>query len=94
MPPFQVHKLSQGPQTVGGGYLDWWQVGTLDEGAHKTIPSFNATVGWEDLFELQVIDQGFYYSSKDNEFPTLAGGSRRAFAQPFNLAAHLDTGRM
>lgn len=48
--PTHVHKTS-----CGG---DWWQLGTYDAGAPKTLGSFKATPGWEDLFAQRKIDQG------------------------------------
>ena len=75
--PTHVHKTSCGPQAVGAAYYDWWQAGTYVDGAPRTLPFFNATPGWEDLFEQRVIDKGFFYASKDSEFPTKDGGSRR-----------------
>jgi sucrose-6-phosphate hydrolase SacC (GH32 family) len=73
--PTHVHKTSCGPQSDGAGYFDWWQAGTYVDGARGTLPSFNATSGWEDLFVQRVIDTGFFYSSKDNLFPTKGGAS-------------------
>jgi len=67
--PDTVHKTS-----CGG---DWWQVGSYVAGPPKTLGSFNATPGWEDLFEQRRIDEGNFYASKDNEYPTLSGGKRR-----------------
>eukprot|EP00041_Stephanoeca_diplocostata_P021593 m.504556 g.504556 ORF g.504556 m.504556 type:complete len:649 (+) comp21862_c0_seq7:117-2063(+) len=67
--PTTVHKTS-----CGG---DWWQLGTYVAGAPKQLGSFNATPGWEDMFVQRKIDQGGFYASKDNEYPTKAGGSRR-----------------
>ena len=67
--PNVVHKTS-----CGG---DWWQLGTYTEGAPKTLGNFSATAGWDDLFAQRKIDQGNFYASKDNEYPTLTGGKRR-----------------
>ena len=67
--PDTVHKTS-----CGG---DWWQVGNYVAGPPKTLGSFNATPGWEDLFVQKRIDFGEFYASKDNEYPTLDGGVRR-----------------
>ena len=47
--------LLPGEQSCGG---DWWQVGTYTEGLPKQLGQFNATAGWEDLFEQKRIDQG------------------------------------
>jgi len=42
------------------------------------MPSnFTATTGWEDLFKQVKIDQGGFYASKDNVYPTKDGGKRR-----------------
>lgn len=67
--PDTVHKTS-----CGG---DWWQLGSYTEGAPKTLGSFVATKGWEDLFVQKKMDQGDFYASKDNEYPILTGGKRR-----------------
>lgn len=67
--PNDVHKTS-----AGG---DWWQVGTYVPGPPKTLGSFQATPGWEDLFAQRRIDTGNFYASKDNIYPTKAGGTRR-----------------
>ena len=75
--PTHVHKTSCGPMSQGANYYDWWQAGTYIDGPPNTLPAFNATPGWEELFEQRVIDRGFFYSSKDNEFPTKSGGTRR-----------------
>ena len=55
----------------------WWQLGTYDGGPPKTLGTYKATPGWEDLFEQRQIDQGLLYASKDNEYPTKTGGKRR-----------------
>ena len=39
------------------GSGDWWQIGTYYEGAPKVLGHFNATSGWEDLFDQKRIDQ-------------------------------------
>jgi sucrose-6-phosphate hydrolase SacC (GH32 family) len=67
--PTHVHKTS-----CGG---DWWQVGTYTEAAPKVLGTFNATPGWEDLFVQKRIDVGNFYASKDNEYPTKDGQTRR-----------------
>jgi hypothetical protein len=67
--PTNVHKTS-----CGG---DWWQLGTYSANAAGQLGSFNATPGWEDLFVQRKIDQGHFYASKDNLYPTKAGGKRR-----------------
>eukprot|EP00316_Scyphosphaera_apsteinii_P000801 CAMPEP_0119304042 /NCGR_PEP_ID=MMETSP1333-20130426/5366_1 /TAXON_ID=418940 /ORGANISM="Scyphosphaera apsteinii, Strain RCC1455" /LENGTH=526 /DNA_ID=CAMNT_0007306853 /DNA_START=97 /DNA_END=1677 /DNA_ORIENTATION=+ len=67
--PDTVHKTS-----CGG---DWWQVGTYIAGRPKTLGTFTATPSWSDLFSQRKIDQGNFYASKDNEYPTLSGGKRR-----------------
>mmetsp|Transcript_4924 Transcript_4924/g.16476 ORF Transcript_4924/g.16476 Transcript_4924/m.16476 type:complete len:548 (+) Transcript_4924:27-1670(+) len=67
--PDTVHKTS-----CGG---DWWQLGSYDPGAPRSVGSFKPTPGWEDVFAQKRIDQGNFYASKDNEYPTLAGGKRR-----------------
>jgi len=67
--PTNVHKTS-----CGG---DWWQLGTYSANATGKLGSFNATPGWEDLFVQRKIDQGKFYASKDNVYPTKDGGSRR-----------------
>jgi hypothetical protein len=67
--PTTVHKTS-----CGG---DWWQLGTYTAGAIGKLGSFVATPGWEDLFAQRKIDQGHFYASKDNLYPTKAGGERR-----------------
>lgn len=67
--PNIVHKTS-----CGG---DWTQLGTYVPAPAKVLGSFNATPGWEDLFVQKRIDQGGFYASKDNEYPTLDGGKRR-----------------
>jgi len=41
------------------------------------LGSFNATPGWEDVFAQRKIDQGNFYASKDNLYPTLDGSERR-----------------
>ena len=67
--PTHVHKTS-----CGG---DWWQLGTYAEGAPRVLGNFTPTPGWEDLFEQRRIDSGNFYASKDNEYPTLDGSTRR-----------------
>ena len=67
--PTNVHKTS-----CGG---DWWQLGTYNAGSKGTLGSFTATPGWEDLFAQRKIDQGHFYASKDNLYPTKSGGKRR-----------------
>jgi sucrose-6-phosphate hydrolase SacC (GH32 family) len=67
--PTNVHKTS-----CGG---DWWQLGTYSVGGPGQLGSFNATPGWEDLFAQRKIDQGHFYASKDNLYPTKTGGKRR-----------------
>jgi len=67
--PTTVHKTS-----CGG---DWWQVGSLSAAAPMALGGFNATPGWEDLFEQRKIDPGNFYASKDAEYPTLDGKKRR-----------------
>lgn len=62
-------------KTSCGG--DWWQLGTYEAGPAKTLGSFQATPGWEDTFAQKRMDQGKFYASKDNEYPTKAGGTRR-----------------
>lgn len=68
--PTHVHKMSMGGK-------DWWQLGTYNNPAPKVLGNFSATTGWEDLFNPRVIDKASLYASKDNEYPTLSGGSRR-----------------
>lgn len=67
--PDHVHKTS-----CGG---DWWQLGSYSPAAPKTLGNFTATPGWEDLFAQRRIDQGNFYASKDNEYPTKSGDKRR-----------------
>ena len=67
--PTNVHKTS-----CGG---DWWQLGTYSSPPPKVLGNFTPTPGWEDLWAQRRIDQGNFYASKDNEYPTLAGGTRR-----------------
>ena len=67
--PTHVHKTS-----CGG---DWWQLGTHVAGAPKQLGTFAATPGWEDVFAQRKIDVGNFYASKDNEYPTKTGGTRR-----------------
>ena len=67
--PNHVHKTS-----AGG---DWWQIGTYVAGPPKTLGTFTATPGWEDVFAQRRIDTGNFYASKDNVYPTKAGDSRR-----------------
>eukprot|EP00912_Choanoflagellata_sp_UC4_P001140 UC4_evm1s708 len=67
--PTHVHKTS-----CGG---DWWQMGTYTPGAPKVLGTFVATPGYEDLFAQRRIDQGNFYASKDNIYPTKTGTSRR-----------------
>jgi len=43
----------------------------------KAMDQFHATPGWEDVFEQKRIDFGNLYASKDNEYPTKSGGTRR-----------------
>ena len=43
----------------------------------KALGHFEATKGWEDVFAQKKIDHGRFYASKDNEYPTKDGGSRR-----------------
>ena len=59
--PTHVHKTS-----CSG---DWWQLGTYEAGAPKTLGSFNATPGWEDAWAQRKIDGGHFYASKDNLYP-------------------------
>ena len=61
--PTRVHKTS-----CGG---DWWQIGTYGAGAPKVLGTFTATPGWEDVFDQRKIDQGQFYASKDNTYPSL-----------------------
>ena len=67
--PNTVHKTS-----CGG---DWTQLGTYVPAPAKVLGAFNATPGWDDLFVQKRIDVGGFYASKDNEYPTLDGGTRR-----------------
>jgi len=67
--PTHVHKTS-----CGG---DWWQLGTYYPGAPKQPDHFNVTAGWEDVFVQKKIDQGKFYASKDGEYPTKDGATRR-----------------
>eukprot|EP00656_Telonema_subtile_P029809 TRINITY_DN32883_c0_g1_i1.p1 TRINITY_DN32883_c0_g1~~TRINITY_DN32883_c0_g1_i1.p1 ORF type:complete len:540 (-),score=103.10 TRINITY_DN32883_c0_g1_i1:172-1791(-) len=67
--PTHVHKTS-----CSG---DWWQIGTYEAGAPKTLGGFAATPGWEELFEQRKIDQGNFYASKDNIYPTVTNDTRR-----------------
>merc|ERR1712226_1283629 len=67
--PTHVHKTS-----CGG---DWWQLGTCMPGKPKELDHFNATAGWEAEFAQVKMDQGHFYASKDNEYPTKTGGKRR-----------------
>lgn len=67
--PSHVHKTS-----CGG---DFWQLGTYTAGPPRSTGNFSATPGWEDLYEQKRIDQGGFYASKDNEYPTKSGGKRR-----------------
>jgi len=67
--PTHVHKTS-----CGG---DWWQMGTYAPGAPKVLSNFTATIGWEDVFGQRRIDQGQFYASKDNIYPTKDNGKRR-----------------
>lgn len=67
--PTHVHKTS-----CGG---DWWQIGTYTAGKPKELGTFVATPGWEDAFAQRKIDQGHFYASKDNSYPTLQGDQRR-----------------
>lgn len=67
--PNTVHKTS-----CGG---DWTQLGTYVPAPAKVLGAFHATPGWEDVFEQKKIDQGGFYASKDNTYPTLSGGTRR-----------------
>merc|ERR1711871_933899 len=67
--PTHVHKTS-----CGG---DWWQLGTYEAGTPKAADHLHATPGWEDVFAQLKIDQGRFYASKDNVYPTKDGGSRR-----------------
>ena len=41
------------------------------------LGKFHATPGWEDAFAQVKIENGKFYASKDNEYPTKAGGKRR-----------------
>ncbi|CAE8597216.1 unnamed protein product, partial [Polarella glacialis] len=67
--PTHVHKTS-----CGG---DWWQLGTYEEGAPKTLGHFHSTPGWEDVFVQKRIDTDSFYASKDNEYPAKNGEKRR-----------------
>ena len=67
--PTHVHKTS-----CGG---DWWQLGTYSGAAVRELGNFTATPGWEDVFSQRRIDFGHFYASKDNAYPTKAGGTRR-----------------
>jgi sucrose-6-phosphate hydrolase SacC (GH32 family) len=68
--PTHVHKTS-----CGG---DWWQIGTyFPAGLKQNTDHFNATPGWEDVFAQKRIDTGNFYASKDNEYPTKDGKTRR-----------------
>ena len=67
--PTTVHKTS-----CGG---DWWQLGTYEAGPAKTLGSFQATPGWEDTFAQKRMDQGKFYASKDNSYPTRGSTASR-----------------
>jgi len=69
--PTHVHKTS-----CGG---DWWQLGSYVPAAPKTLGTFRATPGWEDVFVQKRIDVGNFYASKDNAYPVRgsSGGQRR-----------------
>ena len=67
--PTHVHKTS-----CGG---DWWQLGTYSGAAVRELGNFTATPGWEDVFSQRRIDVGHFYASKDNSYPSKAGGTRR-----------------
>jgi len=67
--PTHVHKTS-----CGG---DWWQIGSYNDPEPKVLGIFNTTPGWEDVWTQRKIDQGHFYASKDNVYPTLMNGTRR-----------------
>lgn len=52
-------------------------MGTYYDAAPKVLGHFNATEGWEDLFEQKRIDQGNFYASKDNLYPSRGGKASR-----------------
>lgn len=79
----------------GANYYDWWQAGTYVDGPPNTVPSFNATPAWEDLFQQRVVDRGFFYASKDGAFPSKGsggGGTRRINWGWAILGAHQSGG--
>lgn len=60
---------------LAGRKLAFAQQADRPEATHRL------TRGWwceQDVFAQKRIDQGNFYASKDNEYPTLAGGKRRA----------------
>jgi sucrose-6-phosphate hydrolase SacC (GH32 family) len=67
--PTNVHKTS-----CGG---DWWQLGSYSASKAGVLGNFSATPGWEDLWEQKKIDQGHFYASKDNLYPTTGGKAKR-----------------
>ena len=73
--PTHVHKTS-----CSG---DWWQLGNYidgkppESGMNATLGTFNATIGWEDLFTQKKIDVGKFYASKDSLYPTKGSTSKR-----------------
>jgi sucrose-6-phosphate hydrolase SacC (GH32 family) len=56
---------------------DWWQAGTYDVSKVGTLGTLTPTPGWEDLWPVKPIDNGNFYASKDNIFPTLQKGVTR-----------------
>eukprot|EP00962_Isochrysis_galbana_P057019 scaffold29208_cov112-Isochrysis_galbana.AAC.1 len=69
--PTHVHKLSWHGR-------DFWQVGTYLEGPRGSAGRFVPTRGWEELAEWREISPGdVFYASKDAEYPSVGGGTRR-----------------
>ena len=64
-----------GPESTG---CDFWQLGTYSVAATRQLGTFLPTKDWEDLFEYRLIENSLsFYASKDGEFPTRGGGTRR-----------------
>lgn len=52
-------------------------LGRIRTGAPKELGTFQATPGWEDVFDQRRIDQGNFYASKDYLYPSRTGDPRR-----------------
>ena len=62
---------------LGAAQLFWAQLFPPAQFFRRPHKSPSALSRWDDLFAQRKIDQGKFYASKDNLYPTAAGGTRR-----------------